>query len=268
MLHEASGHAGAARKILRAEEARSYADSYSPYARHALVPSNRRTAWSKGSLAALPPRICIEGLRHIGAKANGEYVCTVVSSEAQRLCLPSIIYEKQDGSGVSLFYDSGLWSIASSVGAEESLAYAEVTNTNPCSIPRSRWQTSDGATWVAAPARFSVLEIDDYEFDDYHATPRNSSALDDLTRDITELSLGLVPKRHVRAKLDDMLEAAREIEQDQLTLEDELDEAIIEMSASPMHTRATKRPVLGTSNRIRSPRRSPAARRNLGLESF
>ena len=80
----------------------------SPRGRTAVAHDHRRAT----ATGDLPARVCIQGLRHIGAKANGDYVCTVLSSEAGRLYLPSVIYEKEDGSGVSLFYDSGLWSIA------------------------------------------------------------------------------------------------------------------------------------------------------------
>jgi len=35
----------------------------------------------------------VEGLRSVGSKANGDYTCTLFSSEAQRLYMPSIICE-------------------------------------------------------------------------------------------------------------------------------------------------------------------------------
>ena len=188
--------------------------------------------------------------------------------------LPSIIYEKEDGSGLSLYYDSGLWSIASSVGAAESLAYAEDSRTDPCTIPRSRWQVSDGATWVTAPARFEVFEIesdDEYEFDDgyttYAATSNSRAALSDLQQGIQDLALGLVPKRQVRAKLDDMLETAREVEEGQLALEAELEDAeatLIEVSSPRRNVSTSTRFRRGKEASLYSPR----TRRNLGLEFY
>ena len=40
-----------------------------------------------------PARVRVEGLRSVGSKANGDYTCTLFSSEAQRLYMPSIICE-------------------------------------------------------------------------------------------------------------------------------------------------------------------------------
>eukprot|EP01047_Picozoa_sp_COSAG01_P067348 COSAG01_NODE_9494_length_2431_cov_40.723842_1_plen_305_part_00 len=216
-LRQCDWHAGQARQMLRTHEEGQLG--------RASCPSTRGGA----AASSIPAYIKVEGLRHIGAKANGMYFCTLLSPEAQRMCLPSIVYEKEGGGGV-LLYDTGMWSIAPSVAAEDSFAYAEVATANPCGVPRSAWLASNGVTWTAAPTRFRVAAVNsesdsddgsDSDDDGYVGVwNTGESAIGDLQRDIAELLCVTVPRQHVHDKLSAMMMTAQAAERERLDLEE------------------------------------------------
>ena len=74
---------------------------------------------SRKSSTTMPAILRISGLRGIGAKANGNYTCVTAldSKAARRSQGPSVVYEKNDGSGPQqLVYEKSTWAIISSPG--------------------------------------------------------------------------------------------------------------------------------------------------------
>jgi hypothetical protein len=200
-LAEAGGHAGKARKLLRMLSPGGVARSASPV----------QLAYRGPGASRLPEFLEVQGLRHIGEKANGVYSLELDTEEASRIYLPSTIYKKTDGSGVSLFYDAGIWSIASSTSSEDALAFAESSIADPCDIPPEAWSTSNGAVWVDAPLQFGISAISSPR-GRRTASPAPLQRVDELYQDLGELEAGMVSRERLHSKISLMRQRLEDVE--------------------------------------------------------
>jgi hypothetical protein len=201
-LTEAGGHAGKARKRLRMLSSVGVVQrSTSPLPR----------AYRSPGASILPEFLEVQGLRHIGEKANGVYSLELDTAEASRLYLPSTIYKKTDGSDVSLFYDAGLWSIASSTSSEDALAFAEHSVADPCDIPPEAWSVSNGAVWVEAPLQFAISAVSSPR-GRLPTSPAPLQRVDELYQDLGELEAGMVSRERLHSKISLMRQRLEDVE--------------------------------------------------------
>ena len=105
-------------------------------------------------LAALPQCLEISGLSGQGTNANRVYCLTLTDQRVD-----SVVYVAADGSGISLIYDDGAWSVKPSVDSQHAYIYAEGEGISACDVAAAEWQVSNGASWAAVPSAFSVRAV-------------------------------------------------------------------------------------------------------------
>ena len=150
-----------------------------------------------------------------GEKANGMYRLELDTVEASRLYLPSTIYKKTDGSGISLFYDAGLWSIASSALSDDALAFAEGSIADPRHIPPEGWSMSNGAVWIDAPLHFTISAVSSPRRGLRPAGPSPLIRVNELHQDLSELEAGIqqsLPHDRLHSTLSLMRQRLEDVE--------------------------------------------------------
>lgn len=149
-----------------ADECDSRADSQVPYRFAAATFSSARKA-----ITTLPANITIQGLGSFGAHCEGDYSYKATVDRAGRaVSCPSVVYEKDDGSGPQLVFERGLWALLSSPTSEGSIAFCEAAEVTPCTvdaqgrkvaggIPKAAWKISDGSPdWLHPSTHFEIIE--------------------------------------------------------------------------------------------------------------
>ena len=150
-----------------------------------------------------------------GENANGIYRLELDTVEASRLYLPSTIYKKTDGSGISLFYDAGLWSIASSTLSDDALAFAEASVADPRHIPPDAWSMSNGAVWIDAPLHFTISAVSSPRRGLRPASPSPQIRVNELHQDLSELEAGIqqwLPRERLHSTISLMRQRLEDVE--------------------------------------------------------